>query len=700
MKTNQKGQFLRLLVVSLALLIASPPLMSSTQAEESKDYQEYTLGEIVNIGKGSAVRDIAIINEVTPEDFEAVNAESVADALTYVPGVQVTYGRKFFPTVTIHGFDQNRILTLIDGVPYYETKYGGLDLNQVSLEAVARIDVVKGAPSVLYGPNALGGVVNIITKKATEKPYLSATTEYGVDGLDDAYKASLSHGMKKGNFNYWLSYSHREWDSWDLSDDFDPREGQIRTFTPEGRVTRDVVLEDGGERFNSDYETDNFWAKIGVEPSEDTEIYLNFHYITTEKGSPVDLDRINVFSDFSQFARITAYDDWGVDLSGEHAFTDKFSMQAKFYYHDHEDDYTSYDDETFSRAFALSTYKDYILGGMLLGDYKPVDWDTLRFSIHYKGDSHEQRDLESLPFAESFAYTGSVGLENELSLFNNKLSIVAGVSYDWYDIKDAEEDPDNDGNIIDLDTPDKTDEINPMIGATYQVTDDVKLFASVAKKSRFPTLSQIYAGDSANLELEAESAINYTAGVAWAFRDLLRVEVAPFFHDISDFITRDVPPAENPFSQYKNYDEVEFMGVEVNADIMPFKDLLFKIGYMYNDASNESPGRVSDDVLNVPKYTVNLGVQYIVPVIRTKLNWTMLYIGESYEQLPTPEDPDLEVIENETYTLFNARITQPFMSNHLEAFFSVDNLFDEDYEPNTGQPAPGRRMWIGLTYRM
>ncbi|MBW2605242.1 MAG: TonB-dependent receptor [Deltaproteobacteria bacterium] len=696
---EQKAKFVRALVVSIALLIVFPPLTSWAQSEESKDYEEYTLGEIVNIGTGAAVRDIAIINEVTPEDFEAVNADSVADILTYVPGVQVTYGRKFFPRITIHGFDQNRIATLIDGVPYYEAKYGGMDLNQIGLEGVARIDVVKGAASVLYGPNALGGVVNIITKKPTEKPFLSATVEYGVDGLDDAYKASLSHGMKKGNFNYWLSYSHREWDSWDLSDDFEPREGQIRSFPGGPPVTRNVVIEDGGERLNSDYKTDNFWAKVGVEPSESTEVYLNFHYITTEKGDTPNLDRVNVFSDFSQFAKISAYDDWGVDLSGKHALTDQFSMQAKFYYHTHEDNYTSFDDETYSQILAVSAYKDYIIGGMLLGDYKPVDWDTLRFSIHYKGDSHEQRDLESLPFAKSFAYTGSIGLENELSWFNKKLSVVAGISYDWFDITKDEEDPDNDGNIIDSGTPDKTDEFNPMIGATYQVSDDVKLFASVAKKSRFPTLSQIYAGDTPNLELEAEKSINYTAGVSWAIRNLFKVEVAPFFHDISDFITRDVPPTENPFSQYKNYEEVEFLGVEVNAEITLFKDLLFKVGFMYNDAGNKSSGRVTDDVLNVPESTFNFGVQYIVPTIGTKLNWTMLFMGKSYQQLPTPDDPTLEVVENENYTLCNARIAQPFMSDHLEAFFSVDNLLDEDYEPNSGQPAPGRRMWLGLTYK-
>jgi iron complex outermembrane recepter protein len=702
------GTRIRLSAFLCALVMVFPLMISRVQAAESKDFQEYTLGEIVNIGKGSAVRDIAIINEMTPDDFKAVNAASVADALTYVPGVQVTYGRKYLPTITVHGFDQNRILTMIDGVPYYDTKYGGMDLNQIGLESIARIDVVKGAPSVLYGPNAFGGVINIITKKATEKPSFSGSVEYGIDGVDDAYKASLSHGMKMGMLNYWLSYSHREWDSWDLSDDFEPREGQVKTVPAVGKpVTRRGVIEDGGARLNSDYKTDNFWAKVGLEPSQGTEVYANFHYITTEKGDTANIDRINVFSTFSQFARMTAYDDYGFDLSGEHAVTDRFNLQAKLYYHHHEDDYTSYDDETYSRSIAVSTYKDYILGGMLLGNFKPVDWDTLRFSFHYKGDSHEQRDLVSLPFAESFAYTGSVGLENEVSWFNEKLSVVAGISYDWCDVTDAEVDLKTDGHITDPGTPDKTDEFNPMIGGTYRITDAVKLFASVARKTRFPTLSQIYSGKdpvtgalSPNLNLDPETTINYTVGVAWTFSDLFKVEVSSFYHDISDFISRSSPPTENPYSRYENYDEVRMLGVEVSTEITPYKDLLFKIGYMYNDASNKSPGRLTDDVTNVPEYTLTFSAQYIVPKIGTKMNWTMLYMGESYGQLPTPDAPTNAIITNDSYKLCNARITQPLMSNRWEAFISADNLFDENYEPNSGQPAAGRKIWVGLTFKL
>jgi len=76
------------------------------KAPVTKDYEVYTLGEIVVKGERSAVRDTTITTEITPEDFEATNAFSVPEALTYTPGVVVSTGPKNQANVSVHGFDQ------------------------------------------------------------------------------------------------------------------------------------------------------------------------------------------------------------------------------------------------------------------------------------------------------------------------------------------------------------------------------------------------------------------------------------------------------------------------------------------------------------------------------------------------------------------------------------------------------------------
>ena len=146
------------------------------------------------------MRDIAISDEVTVEDFEAVNAESVADALTYVPGVQVAYGRKAFPSISIHGFDQNRILTLIDGVPYYEDQIRrhGSQPDRAGKCRADRCD--QGGPVGTLRCQRTGRRGQHHHQKTHGNAIpVGHGREYGVAGVDDAYKASLSHGMKVGN---------------------------------------------------------------------------------------------------------------------------------------------------------------------------------------------------------------------------------------------------------------------------------------------------------------------------------------------------------------------------------------------------------------------------------------------------------------------------------------------------------------------
>ncbi len=171
---------------------------------------------------------MAITNEITAEQIKATHSTNVAEALAHVPGVRVSTGKKNQPDVQIQGFDQDRILVLIDGVPYYEQNYHKLDLSSIPTDNIAKIVVTKGAPSVIYGAGAMGGVINIITKKATTKLAASATFEMGEN---DTNRESFSTGWKKGIFSYWLNYTHEETAGWRLSDDFKPVLGTISRKT-------------------------------------------------------------------------------------------------------------------------------------------------------------------------------------------------------------------------------------------------------------------------------------------------------------------------------------------------------------------------------------------------------------------------------------------------------------------------------------
>ncbi len=356
-----------LLLISSLLFAETRTVNAGEQNDtenKSDEYQAFTLGEAyVTADKIPAAQEVAITNEISAEDIKATNSKTIAEALAFVPGIRVSTGRKNEPSVQIHGMDQSKILVLIDGVPYYETKYGKLDLNEIPVDNVARIEVNKGAASVLYGPNALMGIVNIITKKPTEKPSAEAIVEASNNNTS---RVSVSHGMKAGVFNYWLNYGHQESEGWRMPDDFNPRIGTI-TKKPGG--TTQAVLENGSRRNNYDYKTNSFWAKLGIDPNPGSEYYVNFHYIEKEKGDPPSLLGGQIFSSkpafSSVFDRITKYDDWGVDISGQQKVIDQLILKAKLFYHKHIDDYTSYSDHNYSQEIRSADTKILLPAGIL-----------------------------------------------------------------------------------------------------------------------------------------------------------------------------------------------------------------------------------------------------------------------------------------------------------------------------------------------
>jgi len=228
------------------------------------------------------------------------------------------------------------------------------------------------------------------------------------------------------------------------------------------------------------------------------------------------------------------------------------------------------------------------------------------------------------------------------------------------------------------------------------LTKSTKLFGSVAQKTRFPTLQYLYSSTSGNSNLAAEKSINYILGASHTIGTWAKVEASAFHYDIKDMISRDVP--SNPLNIYQNYDNVKMTGFEIGAEIYPLEDLKLRASYTFNEARNRSDVRITDYVVNVPRDKVDLGAQYILPVLRTVLDLNGSYISKAYSQLPSPTSPTLAIQETGDYFLMNGKITQPFLK-HFEAYVAVRNILDCNYAPEYGYPGPGRSFWVGLTVK-
>jgi iron complex outermembrane recepter protein len=688
----------RIIVIICLISILIVPFEGSASAEtpkapaeqvafstEKKDYEAFDLGELYVKGdKLPGVKEMTQVSEFTAEQIEATHSRTVAEALQFVPGVIVSTGRKNEPSVRIRGLKQDKTLVLIDGVPYYETNYGSLDLNSIPVDNIARIEVEKGVSSVLYGPNAIAGVINIITKKPTDRPSLNARAEIGDY---ESRRYGVSHGMKVGKLNYWLGYEHLERDGWYLSRSFDARPTLVRRHNSLGGNFT-AVLENGGVRENADEKTDAFWAKVGIDPTPTSEYYVNFHYISREKGGPASLldDANRVQPTFSQLWRFPRYDNWGIDLSGQQKVGDRVTFKGKLFYHDHVDDLESFATPEYVDPYARSRYKDNMLGGSLLSDIKLAEIDTLRLAYHYRRDEHQDRAFENDPFQKAVSYTGSLGIENELRPVKN-LSVVTGLGYDWFNVTKSP--------LVNRRTP-YDDNLSPMAGVAYTFSDSTRLFGSWARKIRFPTLSSLYSSSSGNPDLKPEKSHNYVLGVSRGITPYANAELSLFHYDITDLITRDTPVAGSP---YVNYGKVRIYGFEVAGEIFPARNVNLRLAYTYLDARDRSSGRVTHRVTGIPEHKIDATAGFLIPDIDVRLDFTGLYVSKMWGQLPTPSPQyvNTPALRTSDYFILDARISKVFL-NKLEVYFVARNIFDKDYESEVGFPAPGRNLFAGVKF--
>ena len=168
------------------------------------------LQEIVVTGTRSlhSLKDVPVeTNLISAREINGIGLQTLTDAIRWVPGVTISGGapngaaRRF--TGMIHGLPAQYSMILVDGKrAKSEHIHTGVNLNLVPLGMIERIEVVKGPMSALYGSEAFGGIVNIITKPLPERPVIAAEVSYGEYNTQNI---NLSHGSTVSKFGYYLN---------------------------------------------------------------------------------------------------------------------------------------------------------------------------------------------------------------------------------------------------------------------------------------------------------------------------------------------------------------------------------------------------------------------------------------------------------------------------------------------------------------
>jgi len=221
----------------------------------------YELGEVVI--SGTIDRE-----KLTASDIQKYNTPDVASALSVLPSVIFNNaGARNEGTLFIRGFDLRGIPVFMDGIPVYVPYDGTLDLSRFTTLDLSGIDISKGFSSMVYGPNTLGGAINLISSQPSKKLEIGVKT--GITS-NRGYSTAVNAGSRIGKFFYQASYSVLDNQFMPLSKDFDT-----------------LKLEPDHRRDNSFRKDSKVNLKIGFMPNSRDIYSLNYIYQHGEKGNPV-----------------------------------------------------------------------------------------------------------------------------------------------------------------------------------------------------------------------------------------------------------------------------------------------------------------------------------------------------------------------------------------------------------------------------
>jgi len=643
---------------------------NSVPTDSVKPSNIFMLGEVIV----TQHQNKDTLNRVTSKVMEAQNKIDVSRALNLLPGVTLTAsGPRNESMVSIRGFDLRQVPVYMDGIPVYVPYDGYVDLARFTTFDLAAIDVSKGFSSVLYGPNSLGGAINLISRKPSKK------LEYdGSLGMinSNGYRGNVNVGSNLGQFYVQGGFSYLDRNSTRMSSNFVPMKN-----------------EDGGERNNS-YRTDQKISfKIGWTPNKKSEYALGYINQQGEKGNPVyaGSDTKNSLLVNPRFWQWPVWNKESYYFISNSNLDTKNSLKTRIYYDKFKNTLNSYDDNTYSKmtkGYAFqSLYDDYTFGGNVEYNTQIIPKNDFKFAVHFKEDVHREHNLGE-PVRHFIDNTVLVGIE-DIYKVSNKLTVIPGLSYNIRKNIEAQDYNSTTKVISDYPSADASDAYNAQIGLFYQLNQDQKLGATVSQKTRFATIKDRYSyrmGTAIpNPDLKPETALNYEVNYKSKFFDKLTFQTALFYSKLTDAIlsVSNVQPGK---AQMQNFGKADYKGIEAQVAYSILKNLSLNVNYTYIERKNiTSPSIHFTDVPN----TKVMGTVEYEPIKILRLIANAEFNSSRFSTSYGTRVPD--------YTLLNLYASGKILKNFsLDA--GLNNIFDRNYSLVEGFPEEGRNFFVTLRF--
>ena len=672
-------------LLASAALLAFPGLAPAQERDGA-----FELGEVVVTARRAALPGAE--QTIVREDLDRLNLDRLTEALERAPGLTVTPGARGGPRaesrVYIRGFDGTQTVLSLDGVPFYSPFDGEpTDLARFTTFDLAAVEVIKGFGSALDGPNALGGRINLVSRRPDTPLEGEFRAVFDVDnaGETSGGRVSLQGGGTRGRVYAQAGASVIERDHWRLPDDYRP-DGP-RTLGGGGLSAG--FLEDGGQRNRSQGRDLQFNGKLGFRPRAGDELAVfgwrqeSQRGVPPYAGPPVRGQTFNFF-DWPQWDRAGAAAAADLGLG-------PVRVAARAYVDTFQNRLLGFDDDRYaSQALRVgrvfdSPYDDRALGGSLKATGEPWRGGRLGVAGHLRRDRHEETP-NTLPGRETPTYrfedlTRSLGVELNQTLAPG-LSLSLGAAHQQ---REAEAAPDQQkgGASFPLAQAEATD---AQAGLSWRPTEGGNWFAGVARKSRFASQFERYSyrlgAALPNPELRAERATHWQIGWRGTLRGAF-VETALFRIEVEDAIQR-VTATPTGVTQFRNVGAATHQGAEVSLRAGPFG-----LDYSYLDRRSEATPRVV--LFGTPDHTLAAHADL---ALGERITFTPAVLA--FSERNTSDLAGGEPVDG--FVRADAKLSYR-LRDDAQLEMAVHNLFDELYELDRGYPEEGRRLSIGLRVR-
>ena len=514
-----------------------PPLKIKLQPSET------ALNELVVTGSRyeRQLKDVPVITRViSREEIETVNPVDFTTLLEYtLPGIQFYYNTMSqVPEITYQGMDAKAVLFLLDGISG-ESGDSNIDYSRFNINDIERIEVVRGAASTLYDSRAIGGVINIITKKSVRPFTASMHTRYaGKKG--QSYSASA--GVNLHRFSSLTSFGWRKRDSYLVKDE---QGKQKEIINPDGSVTKS--------------KTDPIAFNIYGYSIMDISQKLSYNFTDRFTGSARISYYTNKRDKYDNARYYQRYRDLILSGKLKWQFADNQNLDLSYIRDNYIKDNVYVDDDERVYGNVNSTIRLYYTG--MFGKH------TLSGGVDLLREDMKHHFMKDTATVHMNQY--SFCLQDDWQL-TDKMNVVVGVRGDK-------------GGSYRL-------HFTPKVSVLYRPLKTITLRAGYSQGYRIPNLKELYQEFNmggmgimmyGNKDLKPEEGTQISASVEYDYKGL-NLSVSTYHNRYKNKISYEyISPGKSWNMKYVNALNVKTTGVEVTANYkLPF-GLRFSGGYSY-----------------------------------------------------------------------------------------------------------------------